>query len=223
MSYAGDITPEEAWKILNDEPQAVLVDCRTDAEWRFVGVPDLTGLGREVVYVEWNRTDGSRNESFVDDLVAAGVDQPGDRAGGVPVPLRKPFDRGREGRHGSGHRAVLQRPGRIRGRPRREQAPRGHRLEGRRPALEAVVTGSERDARIAARSERGAEKPSRTRGAEKPSVRTPAELPEGVSQATIGVRGGLMRSGFEETAEAIYPTSGYVYAERGRGGEGVHR
>ncbi|HEX7428349.1 MAG TPA: O-succinylhomoserine sulfhydrylase [Mycobacterium sp.] len=44
-----------------------------------------------------------------------------------------------------------------------------------------------------------------------PSVRTPAELPEGVSQATIGVRGGLLRSGFEETAEAIYPTSGYVY------------
>ncbi|OBK70829.1 O-succinylhomoserine sulfhydrylase [Mycobacterium sp. 1274761.0] len=45
-----------------------------------------------------------------------------------------------------------------------------------------------------------------------PSLRQPAELPEGVSQATIGVRGGLLRSGFEETAEAIYPTSGYVYA-----------
>ena len=44
-----------------------------------------------------------------------------------------------------------------------------------------------------------------------PSVRTPAELPEGVSQATIGVRGGLLRSAFDETAEAIYPTSGYVY------------
>ncbi|MGB0437392.1 MAG: aminotransferase class I/II-fold pyridoxal phosphate-dependent enzyme, partial [Mycobacterium sp.] len=44
-----------------------------------------------------------------------------------------------------------------------------------------------------------------------PSVRTPAELPEGVSQATIGVRGGLLRSGFEETAEAMYLTSGYVY------------
>jgi O-succinylhomoserine sulfhydrylase len=46
---------------------------------------------------------------------------------------------------------------------------------------------------------------------EVPSVRTPAELPEGVSQATIGVRGGLLRSRFEETAEAIFPTSGYVY------------
>jgi O-succinylhomoserine sulfhydrylase len=44
------------------------------------------------------------------------------------------------------------------------------------------------------------------------SVRTPAALPEGVSQATIGVRGGLMRSGFEETAEALYLTSGYVYS-----------
>ena len=43
------------------------------------------------------------------------------------------------------------------------------------------------------------------------SVRTPAELPEGVSQATIGVRGGLLRSNFEETAEAMYLTSGYVY------------
>ncbi len=64
MSYAGDITPEEAWKLLNDDPQAVLVDCRTDAEWRFVGVPDLTGLARDVVFVEWNRTDGSRNEQF---------------------------------------------------------------------------------------------------------------------------------------------------------------
>lgn len=43
------------------------------------------------------------------------------------------------------------------------------------------------------------------------SVRTPAPLPDGVSQAAIGVRGGLLRSGFEETAEAIYLTSGYVY------------
>jgi O-succinylhomoserine sulfhydrylase len=43
------------------------------------------------------------------------------------------------------------------------------------------------------------------------SVRTPASLPDGVSQATIGVRGALMRSGFEETAEALYLTSGYVY------------
>ena len=78
MSYAGDITPEEAWKLLSDTPDAVLVDCRTQAEWRFVGVADTSSLGREVVYLEWNRTDGSHNDRFVDELKAAGV-TPGER------------------------------------------------------------------------------------------------------------------------------------------------
>ncbi len=77
-SYAGDITPEEAWKLLSERPDAVLVDCRTEAEWRFVGVADTSSLGRDVVYVEWNRTDGTHNDSFVDDLVASGV-APGER------------------------------------------------------------------------------------------------------------------------------------------------
>jgi rhodanese-related sulfurtransferase len=68
MSYAGDITPLEAWTLLSDNPNAVLVDVRTDAEWRFVGVPDLSSLGRDVVYIEWNTAGGSRNANFVDEL-----------------------------------------------------------------------------------------------------------------------------------------------------------
>ncbi len=67
-SYAGDITPEQAWKLLSDNPRAVLVDVRTDAEWRFVGVPDLSSLGREVLYIEWNTFDGKRNENFLAEL-----------------------------------------------------------------------------------------------------------------------------------------------------------
>jgi rhodanese-related sulfurtransferase len=67
-AYAGDITPLEAWKMLNDNPQAVLVDVRTDAEWRFVGVPDLSSIGREVVFIEWNTSDGRRNERFLAEL-----------------------------------------------------------------------------------------------------------------------------------------------------------
>lgn len=78
MSYAGDITPEQAWRLLDDDPNAVLVDVRTDAEWRFVGVPDLSPLSRDAVFIEWNRTDGTRNEGFVDDLKAAGI-TPGER------------------------------------------------------------------------------------------------------------------------------------------------
>ncbi|CQD04940.1 rhodanese domain-containing protein [Mycobacterium lentiflavum] len=67
MSYAGDITPLEAWKLLSDNPQAVLVDVRTDAEWRFVGVPDLSSLGRDAVFIEWNTATG-HNENFLAEL-----------------------------------------------------------------------------------------------------------------------------------------------------------
>ncbi|WP_430334056.1 O-succinylhomoserine sulfhydrylase [Rhodococcus sp. ACT016] len=36
-------------------------------------------------------------------------------------------------------------------------------------------------------------------------------LPDSVRPATLGVRGGTLRSGFEETSEAIYLNSGFVY------------
>lgn len=77
MSYAGDISPLESWKLLSENPESVLVDVRTEAEWKWVGVPELTGLGREVVFVEWN-TAGGHNQNFVADLIAAGV-TPGER------------------------------------------------------------------------------------------------------------------------------------------------
>ncbi|HET9875579.1 MAG TPA: O-succinylhomoserine sulfhydrylase [Mycobacterium sp.] len=43
------------------------------------------------------------------------------------------------------------------------------------------------------------------------SIRTPPALPDGVSQATLAVRGGVLRSQFDETAEALFLNSGYVY------------
>jgi rhodanese-related sulfurtransferase len=79
MSYAGDVTPEQAWTALRDEPAAVLVDVRTRAEWSYVGLPDLGAIDKEVVLVEWQSyPDGRVNARFVDELAAAGVgkDQP---------------------------------------------------------------------------------------------------------------------------------------------------
>lgn len=73
MSYAGDITPQQSWTLLAENPEAVLVDCRTESEWRWVGVPDLSGLGRDVVFVQWHDNAGQRNSSFVADLAAAGI------------------------------------------------------------------------------------------------------------------------------------------------------
>ncbi|WP_030529413.1 MULTISPECIES: rhodanese-like domain-containing protein [Phycicoccus] len=74
MTYAGDVTPPEAYAAVTGPDDAVLVDVRTSAEWSFVGVPDLAGAGKDVVFVEWSRFPGGAvNDSFVDDLRAAGV------------------------------------------------------------------------------------------------------------------------------------------------------
>ena len=74
MTYAGDLSPTETHALLTERENAVLVDCRTQAEWTFVGVPAMEGTR----FVEWTRyPDGSRNEQFVND-VAGGLspDQP---------------------------------------------------------------------------------------------------------------------------------------------------
>ncbi|MFT3716128.1 MAG: rhodanese-like domain-containing protein [Gordonia sp. (in: high G+C Gram-positive bacteria)] len=75
MSYAGDVTPKQAWETLSDDPKAVLVDCRTRAEWNYVGVPDVSSLGKQTVFIEWiDFPNGALNPRFVDELRAAGVD-----------------------------------------------------------------------------------------------------------------------------------------------------
>jgi rhodanese-related sulfurtransferase len=64
--YAGDVDPDQAWELLERDPKAQLVDVRTAAEWAFVGVPDLSSLGREPHKVEWQRyPDMSLNPDFV--------------------------------------------------------------------------------------------------------------------------------------------------------------
>ena len=74
MSYAGDLTPREAWEKLENNPDAVLVDCRTQAEWSFVGVPDLEVLGKRAIFAEWTTfPEGRRNDDFVAQLRDSGV------------------------------------------------------------------------------------------------------------------------------------------------------
>ncbi|KQU36125.1 rhodanese-like domain-containing protein [Rhodococcus sp. BP-349] len=76
MSYAGDITPEQAWELLSTDPEASLVDVRTHAEWSYVGVPDISSLDKPTAFVEWvGYPDGAKNENFVDEVRAAGVDK----------------------------------------------------------------------------------------------------------------------------------------------------
>jgi len=53
LDYEGDLTPQETWDILEKENNSYLIDCRTSAEWSFVGVPDLESIKKKVIFLEW--------------------------------------------------------------------------------------------------------------------------------------------------------------------------
>ena len=78
--YAGDIGAAEAWELLEREPKAQLIDVRTMAEWNFVGVPDLSTLGRRAHCIEWQQFPSmASNPDFAAEaaaaIQAAGADQ----------------------------------------------------------------------------------------------------------------------------------------------------
>ena len=60
------ITNDQAWQMLIDDPSAVLIDVRTETEWRNVGVPDTSSIGRKTRFVAWNDEEGVNNPYFMD-------------------------------------------------------------------------------------------------------------------------------------------------------------
>ena len=74
LTYAGEITPNQVWKRLSEEQNAKLVDVRTQAEWSFVGVPDLSSLDKQVLLVSWQVFPSmARNDAFAAQLEAHGI------------------------------------------------------------------------------------------------------------------------------------------------------
>lgn len=64
-----ELLPAQAWGQLENDPNAVLIDVRTKAEWAFVGKPDLSRLDRSVTLIEWARyPDMSVNPRFVEEV-----------------------------------------------------------------------------------------------------------------------------------------------------------
>ena len=69
MSYAGDLSPQEAWAKL--EAGAILVDVRTEGEWAHIGIPDTAAAGEggnDPLFIQWNLAGGTPNPHFVEQL-----------------------------------------------------------------------------------------------------------------------------------------------------------
>src|SRR3954469_19816357 len=74
--YAGDVAPTTAWKILSENKDAVLIDCRTRAEWNYVGLPELEAIGKKPALLEWQPFPSmQQNPEFVTTLGNAVTDK----------------------------------------------------------------------------------------------------------------------------------------------------
>jgi rhodanese-related sulfurtransferase len=68
-----NVPPVQVWEALRTDPKAQLVDVRTDAEWNFVGLPDLSSVGKQVVPVQWQVYPSMQhNTAFAAQLKEAG-------------------------------------------------------------------------------------------------------------------------------------------------------
>ena len=68
-----NIAPKQVWEAIERNPDAQLVDVRTDAEWNFVGIPDLAAAGKQAVLIPWQVYPAMQvNGGFVDQLKQAG-------------------------------------------------------------------------------------------------------------------------------------------------------
>lgn len=70
MTNILDADPTETWTGLAEKSDAILVDVRTNAEWSFVGIPDLSPVNKQVMMIEWKQFPTmAQNEEFASQLM----------------------------------------------------------------------------------------------------------------------------------------------------------
>jgi len=69
-----NVAPSKVWEALTTNPKAAMVDVRTDAEWNFVGVADLSGAAKQPSLVPWQVYPSMQvNGGFMDQVRQAGL------------------------------------------------------------------------------------------------------------------------------------------------------
>lgn len=69
-----NVAPAGTWEAIRTLPEAQLVDVRTDAEWTYVGLPDLSAAGKQALLIPWQIfPQMGVNANFVEQMRQAGL------------------------------------------------------------------------------------------------------------------------------------------------------
>jgi rhodanese-related sulfurtransferase len=69
-----NVSPAQAWEALLADAQAQLVDVRTEPEWLFVGLPDLSLAGKQPLLIQWQVFPNMQvNPRFTAELTRTGL------------------------------------------------------------------------------------------------------------------------------------------------------
>ena len=70
MTTIIDVNPTDTWTGLAEKPDSILVDVRTNAEWSFVGIPDLSSVNKQAILIEWSQFPTmTKNKDFASNLM----------------------------------------------------------------------------------------------------------------------------------------------------------
>ncbi len=83
--YAGDLLAIDAYRLLTGDAASVLIDVRTQAEWAYVGAPDIRTLGKTPVFLEWQSYPSMQVDDQFAERLGAMLDSAGVERGALLV------------------------------------------------------------------------------------------------------------------------------------------
>ena len=66
----------DCFKILKEDKRAKLIDVRTQPEWEFVGIPDLSSINKKPIFVSWELyPDMKINNNFENEIMSLNINK----------------------------------------------------------------------------------------------------------------------------------------------------
>jgi rhodanese-related sulfurtransferase len=67
VDYKADISPDDAWQMLKNNNQSMLIDVRREEEWKQIGYPDVSSLGDKIIKLTLDENFASSLSSLIND------------------------------------------------------------------------------------------------------------------------------------------------------------